>query len=160
MDRLCQQFPVLIQLGQQIDFVDFQFADAFQRGMVRDQRITKTNTEVTQHGGVRQITLPARDWQFAGQMLENRVSDTEVAFGVFKINRIDFMWHRGRTNLAGNGTLLEVAKRNVTPDVPIKIDQDGVKAGDCIKQFSNIIMRFNLRGVRVPAQAQAGNELL
>ena len=93
-------------------------------------------------------------------MLENRIGDTEVAFRVFKINRIDFMWHRRRADFTSNRTLLEVAKRNVTPDVPIKIDQDGVKAGDCIKQFSNIIMRFNLRGVRVPAQAQAGNELL
>ncbi len=54
----------------------------------------------------------------------------------------------------GGGFLFEMVQRNIAPDIAIEIDQDGVKARDTVKQFRNIIMRFNLGGVRVPLDAQ------
>ncbi len=52
-----------------------------------------------------------------------------------------------------------MVQRNIAPDIAIEIDQDGVKARDTVKQFRNIIMRFNLGGVRIPLDAQRGDEL-
>ncbi|CSA57315.1 Uncharacterised protein [Vibrio cholerae] len=64
------------------------------------------------------------------------------------------MWHGRRTNFTRDGSLFEVAQGNVTPNITIKIDQDGVKTCHRFKQLSNVIMRLDLRGVRVPIYAQ------
>ncbi|MNZ69913.1 hypothetical protein D3C78_882290 [compost metagenome] len=91
-------------------------------------------------------------------MLQHGIRQTQIAFGVFKVNRVHFMRHGRRTNFAGDGFLLEVVQRHITPHVTIEVDQDGVEAGDAVKQLSNVVVRLNLRGVRVPLDAQRGHE--
>lgn len=68
------------------------------------------------------------------------------------------MRHGGRTNFTGNGFLFEVVQRHIAPDVAVKIDQDGVKTRDAIEQLSNVVVRLNLRGVRVPLNTQRSDE--
>ncbi len=50
----------------------------------------------------------------------------------------------GRTNLTSNGFLFEVVKGDITPDVTVKVDQNGVEARNAIKQFGNVVVRFDL----------------
>ena len=52
-----------------------------------------------------------------------------------------------------------MVQRDVAPHIAIEVDQDGVEAGDAVEQLGNIVMRLNLRGVRVPLDAQRGNKL-
>ena len=139
--------------------VHFQFAHAFQGGLICNQGITDTHAEVTQHGRVGQVTLPAGNRQFACQMLQYRVGKAQIPFGVFEVDRVNFMRHGGRTNLTSNGFLFEVVKGDITPDVTVKVDQNGVEARNAIKQFGNVVVRFDLGGVRVPLNTQRGDEL-
>ena len=69
------------------------------------------------------------------------------------------MRHGGRTNLTGDGFLFEVVKGDITPDVTVKVDQNSVEARNAIKQFGNVVVRFDLGGVRVPLNTQRGDEL-
>ena len=69
------------------------------------------------------------------------------------------MRHGGRTNLTSNGFLFEVVKGDITPDVTVKVDQNSVEARNAIKQFGNVVVRFDLGGVRVPLNTQRGDEL-
>ena len=139
--------------------VHFQFAHAFQGGLIRNQGITDTHAEVTQHGRVGQVTLPAGNRQFACQMLQYRVGKAQIPFGVLEVDRVNFMRHGGRTNLTSNGFLFEVVKGDITPDVTVKVDQNSVEARNAIKQFGNVVVRFNLGSVRVPLNTQRGDEL-
>jgi hypothetical protein len=59
-----------------------------------------------------------------------------------------------KNHFTGDGFLLEVVQRNVAPHVTIEVDQDGVEARDAVKQLSDIVVRFNLRGIRVPLNTQ------
>ncbi len=70
------------------------------------------------------------------------------------------MRHGGVTILTSNGFLFEVVKGDITPDVTVKVDQNGVEARNAIKQFGNVVVRFNLGSVRVPLNTQRGDELL
>ena len=149
----------MIQFVQQTIAIHFQFAHAFQGGLVRDQRVANAHAQVTQHGGIGQVTLPAGYRQFARHMLQHRIRQAQVAFGVFEVDWVHFMRHGGRTNFTGDGFLLEVVQRNVAPHVTIEVDQNGVEARDAVKQLSDIVVRFNLRGIRVPLNTQGGDKL-
>jgi hypothetical protein len=48
---------------------------------------------------------------------QHGVGQTEVAFGVFKVNGVDFVRHGGGANFAGFQTLFEIAQRDITPNV-------------------------------------------
>ena len=52
-----------------------------------------------------------------------------------------------------------MVKGDITPDVTVKVDQNGVEARNAIKQFGNVVVRFDLGGVRVPLNTQRGDEL-
>ena len=69
------------------------------------------------------------------------------------------MLHGGRTNFAGDGFLFEVVQGDITPHIAIEVDQDGVKARHAVKQLRNVVMRLDLRGVRVPLDTQRGHKL-
>ena len=43
--------------------------------------------------------------------------------------------------------LFEVTQRNVAPNVAVKVDQDGIKAGDGVKQLGDVVVWFDLSGV-------------
>src|SRR5690606_20663455 len=137
-----------------------QFADAFQCGLIGDQAVAHAHAHVAQHGRVGQVTLPAGNRQFLCHVGQHRVGQAEVAFGVFKVNRVDLVRHGGRAHFTGNGALLKVAVGNISPDITVKIDQDGVVTGEGIEQLGDVIVRFNLGGVGVEGQAQRGDEFL
>ena len=92
-------------------------------------------------------------------MLQHGVRQAQVAFGVFEVDWVHFVRHGGRADFTGDGFLLEVVQGDVAPHVTIEVDQDGVEARDAVKQFGDIVVRLNLRGVRVPLNAQRGHEL-
>lgn len=51
-----------------------------------------------------------------------------------------------------------MVQRDVTPDVTIEVDQNGVETGDTVEQFGDVVVRLNLGGVRVPLNAQRGDK--
>jgi adenylosuccinate lyase len=61
------------------------------------------------------------------RQIKHLESVTKITFTIFKINRINFVWHSGRTYLASNGFLLEITQRNIPPNITTKINQNSVK---------------------------------
>ncbi|VTP66734.1 Uncharacterised protein [Leclercia adecarboxylata] len=47
-----------------------------------------------------------------------------------------------------DGLLLEVVQGDVAPHITVEVDQDGVETRDAVKQLGDIVVRFNLGGVR------------
>ncbi len=45
--------------------------------------------------------------------------------------------------------LLEETKRDITPNVTVKVDQNSVETTQRIKQFRHVVMWLDLSGVRV-----------
>src|SRR5574344_2794174 len=87
-------------------------------------------------------------------MLEDGVGNAQVAFGVFEVDRVDLVRHGRGADFTGDSLLLEVTQRNVAPHIAIEVEQDGVKAGNRIKQLGNVVVRLDLGGVGVEGQAQ------
>ena len=56
------------------------------------------------------------------------------------------MRHGRRTDFTGFYFLFEVAHGDVTPNVPVKVDQYGVNAGKAVVQLGHVIVRLNLYG--------------
>ena len=54
--------------------------------------------------------------------------------------------------------MLEIALRDVTPDIAAEIDQDGVDAFVDIAEFGDAVVRFDLGGVGLPGQPQRFDE--
>src|SRR5690554_2161643 len=158
LDRLGQYFPGVVQVFVQAGRVDFQLAQAFQGGFVGNQAVGETNTQVAQYGRVGQVTLPAGNRQLGRQVAEDGVGDAQVAFGVFEVDGVHLVGHGRGANFAGHRLLLEVTQRDVAPDVPVQVDQDGVEAGNGIIQLGDVVVGLDLGSVRVPVQAQALDE--
>jgi hypothetical protein len=87
--------------------------------------------------------------------VQHGVGQAQVAFRVFEVDRVDLVRHGRRTDFAGFELLLEVAQRDVAPDVAVQVQQDGVGAREGVEQFGHVVVRFDLDGVRVEHQAQA-----
>ena len=87
-------------------------------------------------------------------MIEQGVCHAEVAFGIFKIDRIDLVRHSRRANLVLCDLLLEIAQRDVSPEVPTQVDQDRVVAHERMRVLGRPVMGFDLRcvGIRVKAE--------
>lgn len=51
-----------------------------------------------------------------------------------------------------------MVERNIAPYVTVEIEQNGVKAGDAVKQLGDIVVRFDLGGVGVPLDPQRGDK--
>ncbi len=64
------------------------------------------------------------------------------------------MRHGGGADLASHGLLLEVAQGDVTPDIPVEINEDGVEARHRVEELGDVIMRLDLGGVGVEGQPQ------
>ncbi len=60
------------------------------------------------------------------------------------------MRHGGRAYLVGDHLLAKVTDRNVTPDVAVKVQDNGIEPLQAVAQFGDVVMRFDLCGVRVP----------
>ena len=63
-------------------------------------------------------------------MLEQRIGDSEVALGIFEIDRVHLMRHDRGAGLALDAALAEVADRNISPHVAAETEQDGIDARD------------------------------
>jgi hypothetical protein len=116
------------------------------------------DTEVAQNRRVGEIALPARDRQLCGQMPQDGVRDPEVAFGVLEVDRVDLVRHGRGADLARDGALLEIAERDVAPEVAREVDQDGVEAREGVEQLRHVIMGLDLGGVGVPGQPERLDE--
>ena len=53
-----------------------------------------------------------------------------------------------------------MAQADVTPDVTVEVDEDGIEAGNGVKQFGDVVVRLDLGGIGVPGQAQAGDDVI
>ena len=90
--------------------VEFELVQTLQQGLVGQDCIAQSHAHVAQHRAVRQVALPAADGQFFTQVAQHGIGQAEVAFGVFKINRVDLVWHGGRANFTGLQTLFEITQ--------------------------------------------------
>ena len=91
-------------------------------------------------------------------MPQQCVGQAEIAFRIFKINRIDFVRHRRGTDLAGFQLLPEQTQRDIAPDVAVKVDQNRIDTDKGVEQLGQSIVRFDLDGVRIKFQAQPLDE--
>jgi diketogulonate reductase-like aldo/keto reductase len=71
--------------------------------------------------------VQTRDGQLLGVVGEERIRHAEIAFGVFKVNRVDLLRHGGRTDFARYDGLFEISVADVTPDILGEVDQDGIR---------------------------------
>ena len=117
--------------------------------------IAHAYAHITQYGAVGQVALPTGNRQFFGQKAQYGIGHTEVAFGVFKVDRIDFVRHGGRTDFACFDFLFEVTQRNVAPNIAVEVDQNRVDTADGLEEFRHIVVRLDLNGVGVEGQAEA-----
>ena len=89
------------------------------------------------------------------------MANPKIAFGVLKINRVDFVRHGARANLARFQTLFEITQGHIAPymsrDQSIKY---GVGARNRIKQLSHVVMRFDLNAVRLKTTRPKPNSVL
>src|SRR5690554_6838594 len=86
------------------------------------------------------------------------IGQSQVALGVFEVDGIDLVGHGRRADFAFHGFLLEVAQRDIAPDVAIEINQDGVEAADGIEKLGNVVVGFDLGGVGVKGKRNAFDE--
>ena len=119
-----------------------------------EQRVAERHAHVAQHRRVGEVALPARDRQLLGQVPQQRVGEPEVALGVLEVDRVDLVRHRRRADLALLHPLPEVAERDVAPDVAVEVDQDGVGAGDRVEELGHVVVRLDLRRVRIELEAE------
>src|SRR5690606_40968203 len=81
-------------------------------------------------------------------MVEYSISHTQVAFCIFKINRVHFMGHGGRTYFTFPGFLSEIFQHDICPYIPAEINQDIINAGNAVELGCQVIVMFNLCGDR------------
>mmetsp|Transcript_1380 Transcript_1380/g.4072 ORF Transcript_1380/g.4072 Transcript_1380/m.4072 type:complete len:293 (+) Transcript_1380:390-1268(+) len=114
----------------------------------------KPNTKCTHDGGVRQISLHARDRQLARKMLKRRIGEPKISLRVLKVDRVHLVRHGRRPHFTLHCSLLEEAPRDVRPHVAIVVQENRVEPANGMRQLRHAVMRLNLRRVRVPRQAQ------
>ena len=71
--------------------IELQFTKSFLQRTVGDKSVCESGAEGALDGAVGEVALEARDREFAGEMSKQCVCDTEIAFCVFKIDRIDLV---------------------------------------------------------------------
>ena len=87
-------------------------------------------------------------------MLEEGICHTEVAFGVLKINGVDFVRHRTGPHFAFLDALLETIDADVSPDIAAEINQDVVDALEGIGPGGELVVVLNLGGQRASDQTE------
>ena len=155
LDGLGQHFPARVQVHRQSFLVQFQLVQASQQRGIGQRGITQGHAHVAQHGAVGQVALPAADGQLFREVAQQCVGQAQVAFGVFKVDRVDLVRHGAGANLAGLQALLEVAQAHIAPDVAREVYQNGVGARHGIKQLGHVVVRLDLDAVGLEREAQA-----
>ena len=124
----------------------------------RDHHMTERVADRAHRGAVTQIALPARDRQLDRQMLKHRIGQTQIAFGVLEVDGIDFVRHYRRTDLARHQLLRKIAERDITPYITRKAEQNRANPRYRVEHFSEKIVTLDLRGQRIPDQAETFDE--
>ena len=88
-------------------------------------------------------------------MRKQRIGHTEVAFAVFEIDGVHFVWHCRRPHFPFHDLLLEVIHGDVRPNVPVQIDQHSVNATKGIAPRRKVIVRLDLGGHFCSRQTEA-----
>src|SRR5690625_1741961 len=138
--RFGQHFPAIVQICVDRLGVELELAQTTHARGIGNGTITQRDPEVAQYGRVGQVTLPAGNGQLFRQVTQYGIGKPQVAFGVFEVDRVDFMRHGGRTDLAFVETLSEISQSNIAPDIPIEVDQNGIGPRDCVKQLGHPVM--------------------
>lgn len=155
LDGFGEDFPCVVEVFGDAGFVYLQLGQAAGKSVVADEGVAECNAEVSKNRGVGEVALPAGDRQLACEVAEEGVGDSEVAFGVFEVDRIYLVRHRGGTDFSFLELLLEEAHGDVAPDVAVEVEQDRVGAFDFMEEFSHVVVRFDLDRVGVEDGAQA-----
>ena len=87
-------------------------------------------------------------------MAENGVCKPQVSFGIFEVDRVHLVRHRGGTDFAFLQFLLEEAHGDVAPNVSVEVHEDGVRAFDLVEEFGHVVVRFDLNRVGVEVKTQ------
>ena len=154
LDRLGQYLPGAVQILGQTFFIELQLGKTRLQRLIGQHGMPQRHAHIAQHGGVRQVTLPAADGQFFAQVAQQGVAQAQVAFCVLEIDRVDLVWHGGRANFAFFQPLFEVTQADVAPHIARQVDQNGVAAGHCVKQLGHVVVRLNLDAVRLKRKAK------
>ena len=80
-------------------------------------------------------------------MLKQGIRNTQITFGIFKINRVYFMWHSRRANFPCFYFLFEIIERDISPDIFTQIKQNGIDAFHGIAKGRKAIVVFNLGSI-------------
>src|SRR5688572_23496246 len=93
-------------------------------------------------------------------MFEQSIGDTKIAFSVFKVNRIYFMWHCRRAYFTSFDLLRKIIHGNVLPHVACKIDQYRVDPFEIVALCSKMIVMFDLRSGCATRESYPGNKIV
>ena len=127
LNRLREHLPVPIQIRRHRVRVRLELRSTPQRALVRDHGVPEPGAEVAQHRGVGEVALPPRHRELGAQVFEHRVRESDVPLAVLEVDRVYLVRHRAAADLARDRLLLEVPDGDVTPDVSIEVQDDGVK---------------------------------
>ena len=117
------------------------------------------HAHVALRGGVGEVALEAGGDERGGQRVQQRAGDLQVGLAVLEADRVDLVRHGRRAGGALRAqALVEVAQRDVGPHVRGQVVGDPVEAGDVGVELGLPVVGLDLRGQRVPGQAQVLDE--
>ena len=112
------------------------------------------NTDIPKHSAVGQVALQAADGQFFAEMAKQGIGDSEIAFRVFKVDRIHLVRHGRRTYFARFDALPEIVHAYVSPDIAAQIGQYGIDAPGGVEQGRKVVVVLDLGGHIAAFQAE------
>mmetsp|Transcript_18532 Transcript_18532/g.52049 ORF Transcript_18532/g.52049 Transcript_18532/m.52049 type:complete len:287 (+) Transcript_18532:265-1125(+) len=160
LDGLRKHLPAVVQVPIKDGAVELQLGHALQSRGIGKQGVPQAHTQVAQHCGVSEISLPSTDGQLVAHVVHGGVGHAQVALAVLKVDGVYFMGHCGGAHLASDCLLLEVAEGNVAPDVAVKVNEDVVEPDDSMVQLRDVVVGLDLGDVGVEGEAQRIHKLL
>ena len=160
LNRLAKHLPVGIQLGFDGDVVRMNGIQAAHQIVECQHGIAQCGTDIALCGGIGQIALPAGLDERCGQGVKQRAGDLQIRLSVFETDRIDLVRHGRGSGGALDGNLGEHTTGDVHPYIHTQVVQNAVRMADGTVQLGLPVVRFDLRGQRIPSQTHAvGDEL-
>ena len=95
-----------------------------------------------------------------GEMSKESVGDTQIAFAILEIDRVDLVGHSGGADLACDDLELEKVAHDVGPHIAGEIDHDGVESHEVIRNFGAPVVTFDLGGERLVLELEVRDALL
>ena len=154
LNGLCQNLPIGLQIGGNNVGGNIEALQTLNHIGNRQHRMPKRHANIALCRRIGQITLPTRGYQRGRQRIKDRIGEFKISFRILKADRIHLMRHRRRARCASHRNLAEETNRNITPHVGAQIMQHTVEMRHIRVQLRLPVMRFDLRGQRVPAKPQ------